>query len=165
MRKLVFVLSLATVVLIGSAVATPIRGTIVADTARGGLTEPLKFNRKFGTSKQASIKLQTKGAIEVVTQRIEASPGSSFGWHTHPGDTIVVVQQGTLTLYHDQHCTEGIDYGPGTAFPNRQEEVHLARNNSATQKLVVFATYFFHKTSPPVPVRIDEPSPGTGCPE
>ncbi|MGH2788630.1 MAG: hypothetical protein ACRDJV_12125 [Actinomycetota bacterium] len=28
-----------------------------------------------------------------------------------------------------------------------------------------FATYFFPKTSPPVPVRIDKPSPGSNCPQ
>jgi quercetin dioxygenase-like cupin family protein len=167
MRKKILGLSLAaaTVVLIGTALATPIIGTIVADTARGGLTEPLNFNRKFDSSGRTSVKLKTRGAIEIVTQRIEVAPESSFGWHSHPGDTIVVVKQGTLTLYHDDHCTVGTDYGPGTAFPNRLEEVHLARNNSPTETLVVFATYFFPKTTPPVPVRIDKPSPGPNCPQ
>jgi quercetin dioxygenase-like cupin family protein len=164
MRKLIFGLSLvATVVLVGSALATPILGTIVADTARGTLTEELSWNRRF--DENTGVKLKTRGDIEVVTQRLEVAPQSSFGWHSHPGDTIVVVKQGTLTLYHDEHCTVGTDYGPGTAFPNRREEVHLARNNSSTETLVVFATYFFPKTSPPVPVRIDEPLPGSGCPE
>jgi quercetin dioxygenase-like cupin family protein len=166
MRKWILGLSLvATVVLVGTAVATPILGTITAETARGGLTEPLNFNRKFDASGETSVRLKTRGDIEIVTQRIEVAPQSSFGWHSHPGDTIVVVKQGTLTLYHDESCTVGTDYGPGTAFPNRQEEVHLARNNSSTETLVVFATYFFAKKSPPVPVRVDEPSPGASCPQ
>jgi quercetin dioxygenase-like cupin family protein len=163
MRKWILGLSVAaTVVLVGTALATPVIGTLVADTGRGTLTEELNFNRKFDSG---SVKLKTKGAIEVVTQRIEAAPGTSFGWHTHPGDTIVVVKQGTLTLYHDDNCTVGTDYGPGTAFPNSPEEVHLARNNSATETLVIFATYFFPKTSPPVAVRKDEPLPGPNCPQ
>jgi quercetin dioxygenase-like cupin family protein len=166
MRKWILGLSVAaTVVLVGTALATPVIGTLVADTGRGTLTEELNFNRKFDGSGRTSVKLKTRGAIEIVTQRIEAAPGTSFGWHSHPGDTIVVVKQGTLTLHHDENCTVGTDYGPGTAFPNRMEEVHLARNNSATETLVIFATYFFPKTSPPVPVRIDEPSPGPNCPQ
>ena len=165
MRKWILGLTaIATLVLIGNAVATPVIG-VVADTGRGALTEDLNWNRKFDGSGRTSLRLKTRGAIEVVTQRIEAEPQSTFGWHTHPGDTIVVVKQGTLTLYHDDQCTMGTDYGPGTAFPNRSEEVHLARNNSATETLVVFATYFFPKSNPPVPVRIDQPSPGSGCPQ
>lgn len=171
MRRWILGLSVAaTAVVIGTAlttpvVGTPVIGTLVAETARGGLDQPLNINRKFDASGRTSVKLKTKGDIEIVTQRIEAAPGTSFGWHSHPGDTLVVVKQGTLTLYHDEHCTVGIDYGAGTAFPNSPEEVHLARNNSTTEPLVIFATYFFPKTSPPLPIRIDQPSPGSNCPQ
>jgi hypothetical protein len=42
--------------------------------------------------------------------------------------------------------------------------VHLARNETG-EELVVFATYFAPQASPPLPVRIDQPSPGAGCPQ
>jgi len=39
----------------------------------------------------------TKGPIEVANQRIVATPGATFGWHSYPGPTIVTVLRGTLT--------------------------------------------------------------------
>jgi quercetin dioxygenase-like cupin family protein len=109
------------------------------------------------------VKLQTKGAIEVVVQRIVADPGETFGWHSHPGPTIVTVLCGTLTLYHAEDCTEGIDYTAGQSFSNLPHEIHLARNEGAVP-LVIFASYFVPVTTPPVVLRIDQPSPGAECP-
>ena len=39
-------------------------------------------------------------------------PHSSTGWHSHPGKTLVVVQSGTFTVYHD-NC-HAMTYGPGS---------------------------------------------------
>jgi oxalate decarboxylase/phosphoglucose isomerase-like protein (cupin superfamily) len=68
-----------------------------------------------------------------------------------------------LTLYHAEHCAQAIAYGPGTSFATHPEGVHLARNEG-TETLVFFATYLAPKTSPPLPVRIDDPAPGDECP-
>lgn len=156
-------LAMLALLLAGSASATPVIGSIVAENARGGLVEELNVNTKYDNG--AKVRLKTDGAIEIITQRIEAAPGSSFGWHSHPGENVNVVKQGTLTLYHDESCTEGMDFGPGTSFATHPTEIHLARNESATDTLVFFATYFAPQTSPPLPIRVDQPSPGPGCPE
>lgn len=145
----------------GSALATPSMG-VTAETARGPLVDrPLNVNMKFDPG--VKVKLQTKGPIEVANQRIVATPGATFGWHSHPGPTIVTVLRGTLTFYHAEECTEGIDYGPGTSFSNLPDEIHLARNEG-TEELVVYASYFVPARTPPVALRIDQPSPGPGCP-
>ena len=68
------------------------------------------------------------------------------------------------TLYHDEHCTEGTVYGPGSTFTTSPDDVHLAHNETG-EELVLFATYFAPRTSPPLAVRIDQPSPGAGCPQ
>jgi quercetin dioxygenase-like cupin family protein len=148
-------------ILIGTALATPSSG-VTAETARGPLDRPLNEFTKF--SNGATVELRTRGPIEIITQRIVATPEATFGWHSHPGENVNVVLQGTLTLYHDEACTEGIDYGPGTSFATSPQDIHLARNNSTTETLVLFATYFAPRTTPPMPVRIDRPSPGPGCP-
>lgn len=83
--------------------------------------------------------------------------------HSHPGPTIVTVLSGTLTLYHAADCTEGIDYTAGQSFSNLPPEIHLARNEGAG-RLVIFASYFVPVTTPPVVLRIDQPSPGAECP-
>jgi hypothetical protein len=43
-------------------------------------------------------------------------------------------------------------------------EIHLARNEGAVD-LVVYASYYLPPTIPLTPLRIDQPSPGPGCPQ
>lgn len=147
-------------VLVSTALGTPSSG-VTAETARAPLAE-LKLHRKFDNG--AQVKLQTKGEMELITQRIVAAPGATFGWHSHPGENVNVVLRGAITLYHDEACTEGVTYGPGSTFTTSPDEVHLARNETG-EELVVFATYFAPRTSPPLPVRIDHASPGAACPQ
>ena len=145
-----------------TALATPASGVISVVTARGDL-DPLKVNTHLDNG--AQVKIKTEGPIEFVTQRVEIAPLGTLGWHFHPGENVNVVQQGTLTLYHDEDCTAAVPYGPGTVFATHPDEVHLGRNESTTETVVVFATYFHPKTTPPTAVRIDAPSPGEGCPQ
>ena len=70
-----------------------------------------------------------------------------------------------LTLYHDDHCTVGVDHGPASVFTTRPSEIHLAKNLSSTETLVVFAVYFGPKTSPDTPIRVDQPLPVHNCPQ
>jgi quercetin dioxygenase-like cupin family protein len=159
-KAMAAVTAIALSVLASTALGTPSSG-VTAETARGPLAE-LKLHGKFDNG--AQVKLQTKGDIEFITQRIVATPGATFGWHSHPGENVNVVLRGAITLYHDEACTEGVTYGPGSTFTTSPDEVHLAHNETG-EELVVFATYFAPRTSPPVPVRIDQASPGAACPQ
>ena len=150
---------------VGTAFGTGSIG-VTAETARGELVDrPLDVNMKFEDAEgnKSQVQLKTKGRIEVAVQRIVAAPGATFGWHSHPGPTIVTVLRGTLTLYHAENCTEGIAYGPGTSFSNLPSEIHIAKNEGADE-LVIFASYFVPVSTPPVVLRIDQPSPGVECP-
>jgi quercetin dioxygenase-like cupin family protein len=114
----------------GTAFGTPSMG-VTAETARGELIDrPLAVNMGFGPGTR--VKLQTKGQIEVAVQRIVAEPGATFGWHSHPGPTLVTVLTGTLTLYHAEDGTNGTNYPAGTSFSNLPPEIHLAKNKGAT---------------------------------
>jgi quercetin dioxygenase-like cupin family protein len=147
--------------LVGAALATPSIG-VTAETARGPVVDrQLDFHVKFDP--RTWVKVKTKGQIEIANQRIVAEPGATFGWHSHPGPTIVTVLRGTLTLYHATDCTHGVDFGPGTSFSNLPPEIHLARNEGADE-LVIYASYIVPLKTPPVALRIDQPSPGPGCP-
>lgn len=147
-------------VAVSSALGTGSSG-VTAETARGPLVDrPLDVNWHFGPG--SKIKLQSYGPMEQAVQRIVATPGATFGWHSHPGPTTVTVLSGTLSFYHAEHCTHRINYSAGQSFSNLPDEIHLARNEG-TVDLVVYATYL-------VPVgtgalRIDQPSPGAGCPQ
>lgn len=163
MRAQVLIAGVLTGILIGGvALATPSNGSIVVETVRGDLGEDLNVHTKYANGAKAHLK--TKGPIEVITQRVEAAPGSSFGWHSHPGENVNVVQQGTLTLYHAERCTYAIAYGPGTSFATHPDGVHLARNEGS-ETVVFYATYLAPRTNPLLPTRIDEPSPGAECPQ
>lgn len=161
MRKWILAATLvAAAVPVGIAVATPASG-VSAETVRGA-AEPIKVNTKFDNG--ARVKIQTRGEIDFIVQRIVAEPGATFGWHSHPGENINVIKQGTLTLYHDEACTVGIPYGPGAVFTTSPDEIHLARNNG-TEELILFATYFAPKTDPLV-VRVDQDNPDPArCPQ
>jgi len=105
--------------------------------------------------------LALKSALDLVAA---LSFASVLGWGVLLSAGTVLVVQGTLTLYHDEHCTAGTTYPAGSAFPTHPEEVHLARNEGS-QELIVFATYFAPRTTPALPVRVDQPLPAAGCPQ
>jgi hypothetical protein len=63
---------------------------------------------------------QTKGLSDVYVQSNTWTPGGSTGWHMHPGHSLIIVTQGTLTDYegHDPECrphvyTEGMGFVEG----------------------------------------------------
>jgi quercetin dioxygenase-like cupin family protein len=148
---------------VGTAFGTMSSG-VSAETARGPLVDrPLHINMHFDNP-WSKVKLQTKGPIEVAVQRIVAIPGATFGWHSHPGPTIVTVLSGTLSFYHAEDCTQRINYTAGQSFSNLPDEIHLARNEGSVD-LVVYASYYVPLRTPAVPLRIDQPSPGAGCPQ
>ncbi len=53
------------------------------------------------------LKIQAKTPLDVVVRRHDYAPGSSTGWHRHPGPVLITVTQGTLTFYEydDPDCT------------------------------------------------------------
>jgi quercetin dioxygenase-like cupin family protein len=162
-RTMVAIVGLAVlgVGLIGGALATPVISA-TAETARGPLVDrPLDVNWKFAPG--VSVKLQTKGDVEVAYQRITIAPGGTLGWHSHPGPTVVTVFRGTLSFYHAEDCTHEIEFATGTSFSNLPDEIHLARNEG-TEDVVVFASYYVPLNTPPVMLRMDQPSPGPTCP-
>jgi quercetin dioxygenase-like cupin family protein len=166
MRKIIVLLVLAAgAVFAAIALATPASPppVLTAETARGTFDQLPAFNTTFANG--GHVKLKVHGSVELITQRIVAQPGATFGWHHHPGENFNVVVQGTLTLYHDEDCANGISYSAGSAFSTHPSQVHLARNLSETETLILFATYLAPKTDPPTPVRVDEPLPAAGCPQ
>src|SRR5215207_4501661 len=143
----------------GSALATPVISA-TAETARGPLVDrPLDVNMEFENGTKTEVELQTKGSMEIAFQRIVIQPGGTLGWHSHPGPTVVTVRAGTLSFYHDEACTEEIEYATATSFSNLPDEIHLARNEGAAE-VILFAVYFVPVRTPPLALRIDQPSPG-----
>jgi len=92
--------------------------------------------------------LKTKGDSDLYVQQNTWDPGlcngciPSSGWHTHPGPSLVIVTQGTVTAYEgdDPTCTPHVYSANGTnSFVDvGSGAVHIIRDESgAVAKTVV----------------------------
>jgi quercetin dioxygenase-like cupin family protein len=135
-------LSLATMV--GVAVATPGSGVTVEPVAAARVARDFRI-------------LQGDG-LGVVIARFTIDPGGTTGWHTHPGQALVAVQSGELTLYRsvDGECRRRT-FGPGEGFVEIPPIVHIAKNEGDVP--LVFGATLFRIPASGV-TRIDQPDPG-----
>ena len=98
---------------------------------------------------------------DVAMATITVQPGGSSGWHSHPGGAIIVVKEGTLTVYESvgNHCVIET-YSAGQAFIEKPGEVDQVVNHGTVP-------YVLYVTFPDVPPggspRTDVANPGT-CP-
>jgi quercetin dioxygenase-like cupin family protein len=146
------------VVLVGipfaaSAFATPPAGVTSTLFAVGTFDE--LEAKTLSSSWQARI--STKGSTDVHILENRIAPGGTFGWHSHPGPSIVVVKSGALTLYRgaDSSCTPTV-VPAGSGFVDDGGDIHVVRNEGAVET-VVYVTSLVPKGAVR---RIDEPSPG-----
>ncbi len=87
-------------------------------------------------------------------------PGGTFGWHSHPGPSLVIIKSGALTLYRgdDPTCTAEV-FEAGSGFVDNGGDVHLVRNEGSIDAVVIVTSLVPRGAER----RIDEPSPGN-CP-
>ena len=148
-RTIIAIVSLAAVaslILAAVAVASPPTGpptSVIIGAGELVSTSGMGLNLRPGTN--------------TVVAEFTFGPNTSTGWHSHPGKTLVTVQQGTFTVYHD-NCHAHV-YEAGDAFVELPSSVHVGRNETAgTVKLGVVFTNVPIGGSP----RIDQPQPA-GC--
>jgi quercetin dioxygenase-like cupin family protein len=142
-----------------SAVLTPPSGILSAPVfVRASFADPTDV--KFKVKGQSQEVINVNNAQETVVQQIVIAPGGSTGSHSHPGPVVVLIKSGQMSFYdgEDPTCTVRT-YSAGEAFiDSGQGHVHIARNESQSQNLELWATYF------DVPAggafRIDAPNPG-----
>ncbi|MDQ6829063.1 MAG: cupin domain-containing protein [Gemmatimonadota bacterium] len=86
--------------------------------------------------------VQAKRPVDIVVRTHDYAPGSSTGWHTHPGPVFITVLEGKVTFYEfdDPTCTPKIvSKGEGYVDTGRG---HIGRNESeapAKDVTVIFA--------------------------
>jgi hypothetical protein len=97
MKKLVsgapLLVGLAVLAIAATALATPIIGVQGTNLAVGAF-ESIEA-KTLSADWQARI--DTKGATDVYVVENKIAPGGTFGWHSHPGPSIVVVKSGRST--------------------------------------------------------------------
>lgn len=139
MRKQTILIAL-TVALVGAwsvvgfASATDASGVTPTPIAAGDLDE-VSFVVKNG---HWMTQLRTKGQTDVSVVENTVAPGGSFGWHSHPGPSLIIVKEGKITFYRadDPTCTPQ-EYEKGDAFIDQGTDVHIGINNGDAPLVVV----------------------------
>ena len=80
-----------------------------------------------------------------VQARAEFEPGGAIGRHTHPGEELSVVLEGSLVLEVDGQPAKTLKAGESFFIP--AGVIHAGRN-AGSGKAVVFATYIVEKGKP-----------------
>jgi quercetin dioxygenase-like cupin family protein len=120
----------------GSASATTPEGykTTLVAVGRFGeidlLTSLLSGLKTEGNEQLWQSLQKTKGSSDVYVQSNVLSPGGSTGWHSHPGDSLIIVTSGTVTDYegHDPDCKPHV-YAKGMGFVDPGGgHIHILRN-------------------------------------
>jgi quercetin dioxygenase-like cupin family protein len=107
---------------------------------------------------KARIRTNRSSDLHVLQNTI--APGGSFGWHRHPGPSLVIVKSGTATFYlaKDPKCRPHV-VPAGSGFVDQGQDVHVVRNEGKVDLVTVVVSL--------VPAgfdrRIDQPKPGN-CP-
>jgi quercetin dioxygenase-like cupin family protein len=155
----------------GAAVATPSTGVTnpswspVIGRFQNGIHAKTKTDIDPSRRKDFwKVNITAKGATDVQVIENIIAPGGSFGWHSHPGPSLVIVKSGTLSVYHGPNCMME-EYGPGSAlgstFVDQGHDLHLVRNNTTAVDDVYVVSFLpagFAR-------RIDEPNPNPAvCP-
>jgi quercetin dioxygenase-like cupin family protein len=105
-------------------------------------------------------RITTKGATDVHMIQNTIAPGGTFGWHSHPGPSLVIVKTGTATFYDadDPACAPHV-VPTGSGFVDNGQDTHVVRNEGSVDlvtEVVSLVPAGFAR-------RIDEPAPAN-CP-
>jgi quercetin dioxygenase-like cupin family protein len=106
-------------------------------------------------------RIKTKRSSDLYVLENTIPPGKTFGWHRHPGPSLVIVKSGTATFYlaADPTCTPHM-VPAGSGFVDQGHDVHVVRNEGRVDLVTVVVSL--------VPAgfarRIDEPRPGNCLP-
>jgi hypothetical protein len=129
---------------VGNALATAPVGFVGSTIAVGRFSDIDALNQYVApnTVPPSDIWLslqRTKGLSDLYVQSNVWAPGGSTGWHTHPGHSLIIVTQGTVTAYEgDDHDCKPTVYTQGMGFLDPGgSHVHNLRNEDAVEARTV----------------------------
>jgi quercetin dioxygenase-like cupin family protein len=105
--------------------------------------------------------LETHGLSDVYVVDNKFAPGATTGWHSHPGPSLILVVNGTVTNYMgDSPKCMAHSYTAGQGFIDPGgSDVHMVRDDSSLPAETIAVQFIPHAA----PRKIDEPQP-TNCP-
>jgi quercetin dioxygenase-like cupin family protein len=158
----VVVALVATALVVVPALATPPSPEVVTTSIGMGRFANIDTNVKTDIDPGTAAKfwrarIKAKRASDLYVLENTIPPGKTFGWHSHPGPSLVIVKSGTATFYlaADPTCRPHV-VPAGSGFVDQGHDVHVVRNEGSVDLVTVVVSL--------VPAgfarRIDEPSPG-----
>ena len=137
-----------------AAVATSANGVTSTVFAVGQFHPIDAQSVAYSSSWQALINTKGESDIWILENRI--APGGTFGWHSHPGPSLVVVKTGALTLYRadDPKCA-GQVVEAGSGFVDAGGDIHVVRNEGSIETVV----YVMSLVPRGAARKIDQPKP------
>jgi quercetin dioxygenase-like cupin family protein len=102
-------------------------------------------------------RIKTNGSSDVEVLEVRIAPGGTFGWHSHPGPSLVIVKSGTATFYEgdDPTCTPHV-VSAGSGFVDNGGDVHVVRNEGDVELVNIVSSLIPAGATR----RIDAPAPG-----
>ncbi len=136
----------------GTLLATPPSKVTPAEYGIGKF-EPFTTTGKIGAWAAA---MNIKGASDLHVLSNTIAPGGSFGWHSHPGPSFVIVKSGTASVYlgADPTCRRHT-FRAGQGFVDIGLQVHVVRNEGKVKLVTVVVSF----TPTGAPRRIDARKP------
>jgi quercetin dioxygenase-like cupin family protein len=103
-----------------------------------GRFAPIDTKAKTGEWK---ARIKTKGDSDVHVLQNTITPGGTFGWHSHPGPSLVIIKSGTATFYMgDDPCTPH-EVQAGSSFVDNGNDVHVVRNEGSVDLVTIVVSF------------------------
>jgi quercetin dioxygenase-like cupin family protein len=128
--------------------AAAFAAVVAAAIGAAAQAPPAQAGFKRTPVQQGDLSIAGREAVQAIA---EVSPGSESGRHTHPGDEVAYVLEGTVTIEMQGKPAVVKKAGEGLIIP--AGTIHNARNTSKSVAKVL-ATYVIEKGKPvatPVP--------------
>ena len=143
--------------------ATPPSGYTSTTLYRGTFSDINVLNQFTPSPGRSWVSMQqTSGPSDLYVQQNVWQPGGTTGWHSHPGHSLIIVTEGTVTDYEgdDPNCTPHV-YSSGMTFVDAggEHHVHIIRNETGSEAQTIAIQLIPQGAAR----RIDKPDPGN-CP-